>query len=245
MLPTGAKLHGGDSAEGSRKKAPGSAGSIVLGPQGSLHPAGSLPSSGASESISCIWKHEVFKVVRGVECYFSAACERLCAELGAHIHVFMFLCVCVVHRSVKYRLCVHAHLWLHESYLFYCVCVLHLFVHVCVWVCVFTCERFYMDFYLCVAYTFVCTSIFWCMYVCVHLYLNACSYVCVYSRSMLASRRWQPCCSRYSLAVWPVLPCEMTGFITSQSTLPAESLLEHTWLGRIAQACQEQGSVLT
>lgn len=137
MLPTGAKLHGGDSAEGSRKKAPGSAGSIVLGPQGSLHPAGSLPSSGASESISCIWKHEVFKVVRGVECYFSAACERLCAELGAHIHMFMFLCVCVVHRSVKYRLCACAFVAARVVFVLLCLCVTFVCACVCLGVRVY------------------------------------------------------------------------------------------------------------
>lgn len=54
MLQTGTKLHEEDSAEGSGKKAPGSAGSIELGPQGSLHPAGSFPGSGTLESISCI-----------------------------------------------------------------------------------------------------------------------------------------------------------------------------------------------
>jgi hypothetical protein len=54
MLQTETKLHGGDSAEGSGKKAPGSAGSIGLGPQGSLHPAGSFPSSGTLENISCV-----------------------------------------------------------------------------------------------------------------------------------------------------------------------------------------------
>lgn len=54
MLETGTKLHGADSAEGSEEKAPGSAGSIELGPQGSLRPAGSFPGRGTLESTSCI-----------------------------------------------------------------------------------------------------------------------------------------------------------------------------------------------
>lgn len=78
--------------------------------------------------------------------------------------VFTFLYLCVVHRHVKCRLCVHVCLWLHE-YICSVVFVCYICAYVCL--CMYICVHFYMYFYLYVV-----------LHICVHMYISVLVYLC-------------------------------------------------------------------